>query len=55
MQMEIPENVLSAIVAFVEHFRGSKCLSDDFIEHDLPVLCAWLDELELLPPLFTEA
>jgi hypothetical protein len=50
MTMDVPENVLAAIVAFVRLQRIFNPDDTDFLVNDLPVLCAWLDGLGLLPP-----
>jgi hypothetical protein len=56
MQIEVPENVLSAVQTIVAHFhRSDDALIDDFIVRDLPVLEAWLKELGRLSPSDIEA
>jgi hypothetical protein len=47
--MEVPKNILTAIVSVVEWYRGCDG-PDDIIMNDLPVIEAWLTELKLLPP-----
>jgi hypothetical protein len=54
MTVDIPENVLEAIVVFVHLQRVPDPDDEDFLVNHLPVLCSWLDGLGLLPPLFTE-
>jgi hypothetical protein len=41
MVTEIPDNVMAAIKAVVEWYRGCDG-PDGIIEHDLPVIDAWL-------------
>jgi hypothetical protein len=53
MTTEIPDDVLAAIKAVVEWYRGSDG-PDDIICNDLPVLEAWLVGLGLLSPRDTE-
>jgi hypothetical protein len=50
MMMEVPENVLAAIIEFVSLQRVFDPDDTDFLDSHLPVLCAWLDGLGLLPP-----
>jgi hypothetical protein len=52
--MEVPENVLTAIIEFVRLQRVFDPDDGDFLVNHLPVLCAWLDEMGLLPPADTE-
>jgi hypothetical protein len=51
MTMEIPDDVLEAIVVFVHLQRTPWPDDDDFLVNHYPVLCDWLDGLGLLPPL----
>ena len=50
MTMEVPENVLEAIVVFVGLQRVFNPDDDDFLVNHYPVLCDWLDGLGRLPP-----
>jgi hypothetical protein len=55
--MEVPDNVLTAIMHVVAWARGYEDVVDDVITYDVPVFENWLTELELLapkPPLPTE-
>jgi len=63
MTIEIPDNVLAAIVAFVELQRTNFPDDTDFLVNGLPVIEAWLEGLgvrlkphpePVLPPLDTE-
>ena len=54
MTMEVPENVLAAIVEFVAVQRQLDNDDYDFLVNHLPVLCDWLDGLGRLPPHETE-
>jgi hypothetical protein len=53
MTIEVPDNVLEAIIEFV---RLQRILNpdapdeEDFLFNHLPVLCAWLERLGRLPP-----
>jgi hypothetical protein len=48
--MEISDDVLAAIVVFVELQRTPFPDDTDFLANHLPTLCAWLEELGLLSP-----
>jgi hypothetical protein len=48
--MEVPENVLEAIVVFVGLQRVFHPNDEDFLVNHLPVLEDWLDGLGRLPP-----
>jgi hypothetical protein len=50
MTTEIPENVLVAIKAVVDWYRGCDG-PDEILEHDIPVIERWLEDLGLVPPL----
>ncbi len=54
MKMEIPDDVLAAIVAFVALQRSFDPDNDGWIVNHYPVLCDWLEDLGLLPPHDTE-
>jgi hypothetical protein len=54
MTMDVPENVLAAIIVFVGLQRSFDPDDDDFLVNHYPVLCAWLEALGLLPPTGTE-
>jgi hypothetical protein len=47
MTMEVPENVLEAIIVLQRIFHPD---DEDFLVNHLPVLCDWLDGLRRLPP-----
>lgn len=55
MTMDVPENVLAAIIEFVRLQRVFNPDDKDFLVNHLPVLCAWLDGFGLLPPADDEA
>jgi hypothetical protein len=48
--VEVPDNVLAAIVAFVELQRSFNPDDTDYLVNHQPVLEAWLDGLGLLMP-----
>ena len=54
-KVEIPPDVLAAIIAVVQHNYHSTSGDDtDILVNDLPVIHAWLVQLGLLPALDTE-
>jgi hypothetical protein len=50
MKVEIPNDVLAAIVAFVVMQRSFDPDQDGWIVNHYPTLCSWLEGLGLLSP-----
>jgi hypothetical protein len=50
MQIEIPSDVMNAIVAFVAMQRSFDPDLDGWLVEHYPILCEWLEGLGLLPP-----
>jgi hypothetical protein len=49
MKMEVPDDVMNAIVTFVAMQRSFDPDNDGWIENHYPILCSWLERLGLLP------
>ena len=49
MTMDIPENVLAAIRALVEHWRSFDPDDEDIVVNRLPLIDAWFERLGLPP------